>query len=381
MKTSRIAAAVLLTFLSTTVPRGAFAQDDPVTLQARARFKEGVDFYDKGQYENARLAFLQAYALKKHPAVLLNLAQSTAKAGHALEAAKYFQQFLKESPNATPQQQKDAEGGLAEVRQKLGRIEIIAPAGTEITLDEKDKLGTAPFAEPIDVEPGAHALKSSTETVRVTANAGQRVQARFGGGVQPVAPVVAPVVTPVAPLPPAANPPPGDTAHGGGLAVPPAADQGPTQPKEPITMVPGYVAVGVAGVGVAGAIIFAAFKADAQSKADAVATEIRTKAGPNAPGICSSTDPATVQRFGPACQTLRENNDKVDTNATIANVSLGVAIVGGIFAAAWLIAVPVVNRKRARESAPQASTVTPKSPHVTPYAGYNNGGFVFSGEF
>lgn len=379
MKTSRIAAAVLLTFLSTTVPRGALAQDDPVTLQARARFKEGVDFYDKGQYENARLAFLQAYALKKHPAVLLNLAQSTAKAGHALEAAKYFQQFIKESPNATPQQQKDAEGGLAEVRQKLGRIEIIAPAGTDITLDEKDRLGTAPFAEPIDVEPGSHALKSSSETVRVTANAGQKVQARFGGGVQPVAPVVAPVVTPVTP-PASAGNPPGGTADGG-LATPPAADQGPTQPKEPITMVPGYVAVGVAGLGVAGAIVFAAFKADAQSKADAVASEIRTKAGAQAPGICSRTDAATVQRFGPACQTLQENNDKVDTNATIANVSIGVAVVAGVFAVAWLVAVPIANKKRARDSAPQALEVTPKSPKLTPYAGYNNGGFVFSGEF
>ena len=111
------------------------AQNDPVTMQARARFREGVDAYDKGHYENARLAFLQAYALKKHPAVLVNLAQSSAKAGHPLEAAKYFQQFLKESTNATPKQRLDAENGLAEVRQKLGRIEIVAPSGTEVTLD------------------------------------------------------------------------------------------------------------------------------------------------------------------------------------------------------------------------------------------------------
>jgi Flp pilus assembly protein TadD len=95
MKTSRIAAAVLVAFLSSSVPHRAAAQDDPVTIQARARFKEGVEFYDKGQFENARLAFLQAYALKKHPAVLLNLAQSSAKAGHPLEAAKNFQQLIK----------------------------------------------------------------------------------------------------------------------------------------------------------------------------------------------------------------------------------------------------------------------------------------------
>src|SRR6476619_7782030 len=103
MKTRRIAAAVLFAFL-------------PVTVQARARFKEGVEAFDKGKYEEARLAFLQAYTLKKHPAVLLNLAQSSAKSNHPLEAAKYFQQYLREATTASPQQRRDAETGLAEVR-------------------------------------------------------------------------------------------------------------------------------------------------------------------------------------------------------------------------------------------------------------------------
>ena len=144
MRTRRIAALVLVAFMSASVPttftRTVSAQaDDPVTTQARARFKEGVEFYDKGKYEEARLAFLQAYTLKKHPAVLLNLAQSSAKAGHPMEAAKYFKQFLKESTTASPQQKKDAESGLAEVRQKLGRIEVVAPSGTEITLEARLK--------------------------------------------------------------------------------------------------------------------------------------------------------------------------------------------------------------------------------------------------
>src|SRR5690606_11634878 len=74
---------------------------------------------------------------------------------------------------------KDAESGLADARQKLGRIEVVAPSGTEITLDDSDKLGTAPLAEAVDVEPGAHTLRSPTETVRVVATAGQVVQAKF----------------------------------------------------------------------------------------------------------------------------------------------------------------------------------------------------------
>src|SRR5215472_4781680 len=104
MKTRTIAAFLLLSLAPVAAAPRAFAQDDPTVKAARARFNEGVDFYDKGQYENARAAFLQAYALRKHPAVLLNLAQSSLRSGHALEAAKYFKQFLRESTSITASQ-------------------------------------------------------------------------------------------------------------------------------------------------------------------------------------------------------------------------------------------------------------------------------------
>ncbi|MBX3191762.1 MAG: hypothetical protein KF819_32530 [Labilithrix sp.] len=382
MRTRRIAAAVLVTFLASSAPLTAVAQDDPVTVQARARFKEGVDFYDKGQYENARLAFLQAYALKKHPAVLLNLAQSTAKANHPLEAAKYFQQFLKEATTATPQQKQDAENGLAEVRQKLGRIEIIAPAGTEITLDEKERLGTTPFAEPIDVEPGAHALKSPSETVRVTANAGQKVQARFGGGGgAAAAPAVAPIPPPATSTP---STPPQAEPEAAPSERPPGSDARPKHTNlltPPANMTPVYIGLAAAGVGIAGAIIFAAFKSDAQTKADSVANEIRRAAGPNASGVCNRSDAATVQRFGEACTTLRQNMDKVDTNAAIANVSLVVMGLGLATAAGWYLFAPKREDAATQEGSASSKAVAPKPPELVPYAGYGNGGFVFSGEF
>lgn len=387
MKTSRIAAAVLLVFLSSSVPHRAEAQDDPVTVQARARFKEGVDFYDKGQYENARLAFLQAYALKKHPAVLLNLAQSSSKAGHSLEAAKYFQQFIKESTSASPAQRTDAENGLAEVRQKLGRIEIVAQPGTEITLDEKERLGTAPFADAIDVEPGSHTLRSSNETVRVTANAGQKVQARFAGGTQPVTPAPVPVPGPATGP---ATPPtePGQTTE------PPAEPEKHTNLlSRPDNMTPVVLGTVMFGVGLAGAIIFAAFKADSQSKADSVASEIRAAAikrgydgdhngVPDAIGICSDTNPQIHADFNSACTTLQQNNDKVNTNATIANVSLIVMGVGAITAVGWYLFAP----KRDDNAPPAtASDDKHKAPaptvFVTPYAGYGNGGLLLGGSF
>ena len=390
MKTSRIAAAVLVAFLSSSVPHRAEAQDDPVTLQARARFKEGVDFYDKGQFENARLAFLQAYALKKHPAVLLNLAQSSAKAGHPLEAAKYFQQFLKESTTASPAQRTDAENGLSEVRQKLGRIEIVAQAGTEITLDEKERLGTAPFADPVDVEPGSHTLRSSNETVRVTANAGQKVQARFGGGTQPVPPAPVPVPGP-SPTPGPATPPPTEPPP---TTEPPAETGKHTNLlSRPDNMTPVVIGTVVFGVGLAGAIIFAAFKADSQSKADSVASEIRTAAikrnydgnhdgVPDAIGVCSDTNAQIHADFNSACTTLQQNNDKVNTNATIANVSLIVMGVGAITAIGWYLFAPKRDDNQPPATASDDKHKAPAgSVFVTPYGGYGSGGFLLGGSF
>ena len=63
MQTRSLAVAVLLAFVPVTFQAPiVFAQApaDASVAAARARFQEGVDFYDKGQYEAARASFLQA---------------------------------------------------------------------------------------------------------------------------------------------------------------------------------------------------------------------------------------------------------------------------------------------------------------------------------
>ncbi|MBX3212874.1 MAG: hypothetical protein KF850_12625 [Labilithrix sp.] len=371
MKSRRIAAAVLFAFLPATVSLPAWSQDDAVTVQARARFKEGVEAFDKGKFEEARLAFLQAYTLKKHPSVLLNLAQSSAKANHLLDASKYFQQFLREASTATPQQRKDAEAGLAEVRQKLARIEVVAPAGTEISLDDQGKVGTTPM-DPLDVEPGSHTVKSPTQSVTVIAVTGQKVEAKLGG----VSPTAAPITAPAAE--------PAGTGESPQQVTPPR-DGGTTHAKRtnllapPENMIPVYAGLGAAGVGLVSAIAFALFKSDAQSKADTVAGDIRDAArlrGVPAQGVCN--DPNQPD-FADACQTLKDNNSKVDTNATIANVSLVVMGVGLAVAGVWYLAGP--KRDDARPAEPAQGKRSPTRPLVTPWAGWNSGGLSVAGEF
>ena len=257
--------------------------------QARARFKEGVEAFDKGKFEEARLSFLQAYTLKKHPSVLINLAQSSAKSNHPLEAAGYFKQFLKEATAATPQQKKDAEKGLEEVRTKLGRIDVVAPAGTEVTVDDQ-KVGTTPF-EAVDVEPGQHTVKGNSQTLTITAVVGQKAKADLAPATTPATPVKpAEPVKPTEPEKPVEPPPPAKKEAGLGT------------PPDPIW--PVYAGLGVGGVGLVGAIVFAIFKGSAQSKADDVATSIRVNAmkyGIPAQGACNNPSPQRRGRTRGSC--------------------------------------------------------------------------------
>jgi hypothetical protein len=338
------------------------SQEDPTTLQARARFKEGVEAYDKDEYEEARLRFYQAYVLKKHPAVLLNLAKSAAKAGKPLEAAKYFGQFLREATTANAEHRKDAEAGLAEVRHHLGRIEISAPAGTKISLDDQGALGSTPM-DPIDVEPGQHTVTATIGTVIVSVPAGQKVEAKL------IAPSAPPPPAPVAPRPTATEtaPAPADTGtkHTGLFS-------------RPESMAPVYVGLVAAGVGLANAAIFALIRSDTQSKSATVANKLRsvaTSRGIEAQGACNN--PAASIDFATACSTLRDNDSKVDTDATIANASLIVAGVGLVVGIGWYLLGPK------RDNAPTMGKALARArniPALVPYAGWNNGGIVLVGE-
>jgi hypothetical protein len=151
---------------------------------------------------------------------------------------------------------------------------------------------------------------------------------------------------------------------------PPGADKskpGLFSPPESMTLV--WIGLGVGVAGAASAIIFAIFKSDAQSKADSVANQIRSAApghGFSPQGIC--TNPSAQKDFGTACSTLKDNNDKVDTNATIANVSLVVMGVGFATAAGWYLFGP-----KKESSSGQI--------HVTPYGGYGNAGMTVGGSF
>jgi hypothetical protein len=370
MRTRSVAAALLLAFAPLAFSAPGFAQpaDDPTVKAARARFNEGVEFFDKGQFENARAAFLQAYALRKHPAVLENLAMSSLRSGHSLEAAKYFQQYLRESSSLTAAQRGDAEKGLAEARTKLGRLEVSAPGGAEIFVDG-DHVGTAPLSDAVDVEPGAHTIKANSDSRSILVNAGQVLPVKFGLGGGGAAMGVVPV-----PTPPLGEETPPTPPVGEGTATPTqpkteaSKESGPGLFSPPRSTAPVWIGgvVGVAGFGTA--ILFAVFKGEANSSYTNLQNEITSTAkkdGFPISGICSKPP----SNFVMACSSLQSDQNQINTDATVANIGVAVGVVGLAFGLGWYLFAPKRDAHNAHDtnaasSAPASSFVPILEPHM-----------------
>jgi flagellar basal body-associated protein FliL len=383
MKSRPLAFAVLLAFTPAASAAPAWAQsgaEDPTTSMARARFKEGVEFYDKFQYEQARAAFLQAYALKKHPTVLLNLAWSCLKSGHSLEAERYFKQFLSDGKDVTDKQRADANDGLNQAHGKIGRIDVSAPAGTEITIDG-DRLGSAPLPEPVAVEPGAHTLTfkgadSATETQSVTVLGGEKAVARFGrsGGsaaapLPPSPPPSAPE-TPASPAPPAS--PPEEATSGAdhrearNNSHHQGAKKGLLDP--PANIVPVILGGILTAAGIGVAIGMNASKQSAQNQANATAQNVLVHQD-----TCPPPPGSNVTGLATVCSQYQKDINDVNSDATIANVALAVGVAAFAGTVIYWLAADKGDEKA-------ASGATGK-PVIAPMVGRAEGGLSVSGTF
>jgi tetratricopeptide (TPR) repeat protein len=352
--------------------RAQAAPDDATTVTARARFKEGVALYDQGRYEEARSAFLQAYALRRHPVVLLNLAWCSLKSGRALEASRYFRQLLLEGKDVTDKQRADANDGLNQARSSLGSIEIVAPPGTLVTLDGEG-VGSVPLREVQIVEPGGHVVRvktlaGATESQTITVTPGEKVTARFLG------------TRPPSPVPPSSvteAPPP---VPGAGSAATAPDHSGPAEEPSPETLedrhdrqvsvawLAGGGILALSGAGVAVGMLIA--KNSAQSNADTVGTAIQAYSSANGidPKNCAMPVPAAIAQ---SCGVWKNDNNTVNTDALIGNVALGVAIA----ASAATVVYWIVASHRSSASTARVDTV------IVPTFGHGSGGLSLSAQF
>lgn len=336
----RHALGLVLVLLPAGVAHAAPRADDHASSAAvgdaaKQRFGEGVKLYAKKRYDRALAAFFQAYALTKNPAILFNLGMTSLKLGDSLHALRYFEQFLRESSAATPDQRARANVGITEAREGLGSIEISAPEGADVAVDG-EPVGRAPLPAPIAALPGEHAVTITTASGAKLANievkAGMVARLKLAAG-------------PATPPPSAvsASPPEAPEEHAAPKRPPPAELAAPGLFAPPETIAPVYVA-GVIGLGaLSAAIVLRGIGANADRNTS-VALDALGRNGKDA-SACTGTIDATLAA---TCSSLRsgERISAAVKGPFAATLAIGAA--GTLFALGWYVLAP--------KSAPRVGT-------------------------
>ena len=359
---SLLRTGILLLAISASAPAlAAPPETSPaVTEAARARVKEGIALYGKKKYDRAHAAFLQAYALSKNTTLLINLGLTSLKLGHPLQAAGFFNRFVKEAKDATPEQKARADKGLADARTALGAIDVTAPEGAEVSVDG-EVVGRAPLGGPVDVLPGRHEVTSTTtagaKSETVTVGLGAIAKARLGGAVGRAAPPPNAVLEPEH----GASQTPTSTRS----AAPSAGDDDASPSgifAPPATTWPVYTMGAVGIVSFTTAIVLGGIGANADhnvtNASDALARNDKN------PGSCLAPDPTIAA----TCSTLASGERTKSDVKTPFAATLAVGAGATLFAVGWWFFAPKAGATPSKES-PAALRVTPTvSPQGDPGA-------------
>jgi hypothetical protein len=296
-----------------TTPAQAQQTPDQARLDAEKRNTEGLERYQRGDYDGARLAFQQAWSVLASVDLLYNLSRAEVKSGHALEAIVHLRQILR-NPKATAEDKDKAQRLLDEANQQTAHIAIEAPAGATIYIDKVES-GDAPVGEAFDVTPGKHVCEArangASRVIEVDASVGAVVTARFALD-QARAPTVSAPVPVVAPPPAAsANGAPSDDGR----------EHGRRRHRDDVSARV-IVPIVIAGGAVIAAGIGAAFGLVSKGKEDDAAT-FRAN---NPPGFCVVQSSATCSQYASLL-----NSQQSATNAErVLLVTGGVLAVGAV---------------------------------------------------
>jgi tetratricopeptide (TPR) repeat protein len=168
------AAFVLLATLAQAPPLPP--ADSPAKTQAQALLSEGTALYARGDYTAALAKFEAAYSVYPSPKLQFNIAQADRALGRPVEAVEAFESFLAQVPDASLDLRSEASQAVAELRAKLGRLNIQCPTRDAAVAIDGKVVGITPFARPIWVSPGRHQVAirhAGYSPITVTAVAGE----------------------------------------------------------------------------------------------------------------------------------------------------------------------------------------------------------------
>lgn len=150
---------------------GVVAQSDTLQVRARQLFQSGVILYEDGEYQKALEAFQEAYRLRPHPMVRVNIANCYDRLGSTKEAIFHFEHFLAETEGDT-RQRKEVKAALKRLEKRLGKVTLqVFPDGATVMIDRYTQM-RAPILDPIPLLAGKH-------TIRVKYQGYQTAERRF----------------------------------------------------------------------------------------------------------------------------------------------------------------------------------------------------------
>jgi hypothetical protein len=303
------------------------ARADDASTQAFVHFQEGVTFYREGDFAAALVEFKRAYELAPHWQGLLNIGQSYFQLKDYANALVTLQRYLGEGGDAiTPDNRATAEGEVADLKNRVGRLQITSNVdGATVSVDDV-VVGKTPLADPVLASAGQRKVTASIDgrasvsvSVSVTGNEQIPVSLQFA----PAVPATPPAST-TSPPPPV----PTTTATTATTSAPPAT---PT-PAASYDKRPMYIAAGVGAVGVVFGSIFGVAALSNKSTLDKDCASDKS---------CPLSSQGTI--------------DTASRNATLSTIGYAVGVIGlGTAAVLWLTAPPAKT-----EPAKNGARVTP----------------------
>jgi tetratricopeptide (TPR) repeat protein len=145
----------------------AFADDrtaeDAGRDAARQHYGRGLELANQGKFSEAILEFQEAYRNRPHFAALYNIGQAYIALQQPIEAIAALEQYLAQGQEQIPVERAQATvAQIAAERAQTAEIRLTArPTGANVSIDGKP-VGDAPLGEPIRVAAGRHLISVRT---------------------------------------------------------------------------------------------------------------------------------------------------------------------------------------------------------------------------
>lgn len=323
---------------------------DVLTQEARQRWEEGIRAVHIKDYERARIAFKQAYALKPHDRTLRNLGVMEVYTGHYLEAARNLTRALRSNTEATEAELEELRLILAEAEAHVGKLSIeVEPHDAEIRVNGEPLEHVASRTE-WHVPPGNHTVVLHkvgfrSETRQVSVKAAERSDVKVKLREESVAASSAPPVA----RPPASSS--GEPAHDDSM-----------QPAKTIVL------IGSGALTVASAAVWAVFGSkygDAQDEARTLRARAHEEFG----------DRPCARGRGAGSAVCTELNDRNHERADAAQVANYAMIGTLVFGAATVAATTWILWPQDHPDSSRAGMT------IRPWLSVRDAGCAFTGRF